>query len=101
MELDDVLIWPANADDLMNVLNMLQLRRSWHDLTRTLVMNMMKTRARFEDSDVRWIPTNDNDPSKRRCDGLDAKTQFAPTARLREKNTALQACSRGNLLWGL
>ena len=34
-------------------------------------MNMMKTRDRFEDSDVRWIPTDDNDPSKRRCDGLD------------------------------
>ena len=34
-------------------------------------MNMMKTRDRFEDSDVRWTPTDDNDPSKRRCDGLD------------------------------
>ena len=40
---------------------------SWHDVT--LVMNMMKTRDRFEDSDVRWMPTDDNDPSKRRCDG--------------------------------
>ena len=34
-------------------------------------MNMMKKRDRFEDNDVRWIPTDDIDPSKRRCDGLD------------------------------
>ena len=71
MELNDVLILPANADDLMNVLNVLQLRRSWHDLTRTLVLNMMKTHARFEANDVRWIPTNDNDPSKMRWPGCE------------------------------
>ena len=38
----------------------------------TIVMNMVKPRVRdgSEDSDVRWTPTDDNDPSKRRCDGL-------------------------------
>ena len=52
----------------MNVLNVLAAS-SWHDVK--IVMNMVKTCDRSEDSDVRWMPTGDIDPSKGRCDGLD------------------------------
>ena len=51
----------------MNVLTVLAAS-SWHDVK--IVMNTVKTCDRSEDSDVRWTPTDDNNPSKRRCDGL-------------------------------
>ena len=53
----------------------------------TLVMNMMKTRDRCEDSDVRWMPTGDIDPSKGRCDGLDDQGCLAPRGRVPTRGT--------------